>query len=186
MSHYPKYASRPANICTEVISSLRNISIMLLKLLKKELGLFQFLFCIAHILSFESKHLTLRITWPPNGNKRNHSNGAAAAQVHALVRQPVWPVTVFLTPARYSDGTAARPQARRVRAALRRWLSHYRRLPHRERGLRGGRVSQRLRQRSSPVALRLRMPNAPVDRGRAEHPKKPCEIRFAASGRTDC
>ena len=41
----------------------------------------------------------LRITWPPNGNKRNHSNGAAAAQVHALVRQPVWPVTSFISPA---------------------------------------------------------------------------------------
>src|SRR5207248_2682717 len=43
--------------------------------------------------------LTLRITWPPNGNKRNHSNGAAAAQVHALVRQPVLPVTPLISPA---------------------------------------------------------------------------------------
>src|SRR5207237_811440 len=107
---------------------------------------------IHHLHCTHFRHLTLPFSGAVNGTQRTHESRASRPPLQRFVRQPVLTITTLPTPAPPSNGTAARPQARCVRAALRRWLSHDRRLPHRERGLRGEKACQRLRQRSSPRA----------------------------------
>src|SRR5437588_3276616 len=56
-----------------------------------------------------TQHLTLPFSGAVNGTQRTHESRASRPPLQRFVRQPVLPVSAFITPLRSLDPTAARP-----------------------------------------------------------------------------